>query len=222
MNQRTIVLWGGLALLVYSALVVYLGVSLAPERAEAMFSEAGWFEDLSPVFWLLLGAILLFAHPIALGKRIGMAVIAAALAAREEGWHKKFTTDSLFKSDYYQMAGVPLGEKLSAGAVALALTGLLIWLLVAGGRELFARGGWRRPWGWVALFAVLISPILKAVDRGPSILRVQFDVTVPSDIDMVMLSLEEGMEMALPLLFLLSLVLYLADRRSNDAQARFR
>ncbi len=37
---------------------------------------------------------------------------------------------------------------------------------------------------------------------------------------MVMLSLEEGMEMALPLLFLLALFLYLADRRSPDAQAR--
>ncbi|MGM0516033.1 MAG: hypothetical protein ACQER6_00370, partial [Pseudomonadota bacterium] len=198
----------------------YLGVSLSPERAEAMFSEKGWFENLSPVFWLLLGAVLLFARPIGLAKRIGMAVITAALAAREEGWHKKLTTDSLFKSDYYQMADVPLGERLVAGAVVLALTGLLIWLLVAGGRELFARGGWRRPWGWVALFAVLISPILKAVDRGPSILRIRFDIMLPSDIDMVMLSLEEGMEMALPLLFLLALFLYLADCRSTDAQAR--
>lgn len=220
MNQRMIVLWSALALLVYSVFVVYLGVTLSPDRAEMMFSEEGWFEDLSPVFWLLLGAVLLFARPIELGKRIGMAVITAALAAREEGWHKAFTTDSLFKSNYYQMAEVPLGEKLIAGAVAIALTALLIWLLVVGARELFVRGGWRRPWGWVALFAVVISPILKAVDRGPSILQVRFDITVPSDIDMVMLSLEEGMEMALPLLFLLSLVLYLADRRSVDAHVQ--
>ncbi len=220
MNQRSIVLWSALVLLVYSAIVVYLGVSLPPERVEVMFSEEGWFEDLSPVFWLLLGAVLLFARPIAPGRRIGMAVIAAALAAREEGWHKKFTADSLFKTNYYEMAEVPLAEKLIAGAVALALTVLLVWLLIVGGRELFARGGWRRPWGWVTLFAVVISPVLKAVDRGPSILRVRFDIILPSDIDMVMLSLEEGMEMALPLLFLLALFLYLADRRSPDAQVR--
>jgi hypothetical protein len=188
---------------------------LPAERADVLFGETGWFEDLSAVLWLVLGAVLLFARPIGLGKRIGMAVVAAALAAREEGWHKKFTTDNLFKSDYYQMANVPMAEKLIAGAVAVGLTITLIWLLVLGGREVFAHGGWRRPWGWLALFAVAISPILKAVDRGPSILRVQFDITLPENIDMVMLALEEGMESALPVLFLVALGLYLIDRRSG-------
>lgn len=215
MNQRSIVALTGLALAVYAAWLVYLGLVLPPERADALFSETGWFEDLSAVFWLVLGVVLLFARPIRLSRRIGMAVIAAALAAREEGWHKKFTTDSLFKSDYYQMTGVPMAEKLIAGAVAVGLTITLIWLLVLGGREIVGRGGWRRPWGWLALFAVAISPILKAVDRGPSILRVQFDITLPENIDMVMLSLEEGMESALPVLFLLALGLYLMDRRSG-------
>lgn len=84
-----------------------------------------------------------------------------------------------------------------------------------GGREVFARGGWRRPWGWLALFAVAISPLLKAVDRGPSILRVQFDITLPENIDMVMLALEEGMESALAVLFLVALGLYVIDRRSG-------
>jgi len=217
MNQRSIVLLSGLVLLAYMTWLVYLGLALPAERADALFSETGWFEDLSAGLWLVLAAVLLFARPIGLGKRIGMAVIAAALAAREEGWHKKFTTDSLFKSDYYQMANVPMTEKLIAGAVAVGLTITLSWLLVLGGREVFARGGWRRPWGWLALFAVAISPILKAVDRGPSILRVQFDIILPENIDMVMLSLEEGMESALPVLLLMALGMYLIDRRSGDA-----
>lgn len=220
MNQRAIVVVTGVILVLYTILLVTLGLTLAPERAEVVFGEEWWFEDLSPVFWLGLGAVLLFAKPIRLSRRIGMAVIAAALAAREEGWHKKFTTDSLFKSDYYQMAGVPLAEKMVAGAIAVGLTITLIWLLVLGGREVLARGGWRRPWGWLALFAVAISPILKAVDRGPSILRVRFDITLPDNIDMVMLSLEEGFEAALPLIFLVALALYLIDRRSADATAR--
>lgn len=215
MNQRAIVGTTAVILVLYAILLVTLGLTLAPERAEVIFGEEWWFEDLSAVFWLVLGAVLLIARPIRLSRRIGMAVIAAALAAREEGWHKKFTTDSLFKSDYYQMTGVPMAEKLIAGAVAVGLTITLIWLLVLGGREIVARGGWRRPWGWLALFAVAISPILKAVDRGPSILRVQFDITLPENIDMVMLSLEEGMESALPVLFLLALGLYLMDRRSG-------
>ncbi|MFI9654336.1 hypothetical protein ABGV17_06355 [Guyparkeria sp. GHLCS8-2] len=70
------------------------------------------------------------------------------------------------------------------------------------------------------LFAVAISPLLKVVDRGPSILRVQFDLTLPANIDMVMLALEEGMESALPVLFLVALGLYLIDRRSGAATFR--
>jgi len=222
MTQRTIAGLSALALLIYAACLVYLGLALSPERAEALFSESGWFEDLSPVFWLLLGSVLLFVAPIRLSRRIGMAVIAAALAAREEGWHKKFTTDSLFKSDYYQMAGVSLGEKLVAGAIVVALTVTLIWLLVVGGRELMIRGGWRRPWGWLAIFGVAISPILKVVDRGPSILRVRFDITLPDNIDMVMLSLEEGFEAVLPLIFLVALSLYVIDRRREHDESRLR
>lgn len=215
MNQRSLVFLLGLVLLAYMAWLVYLGLVLPAERADVLFSETGWFEDLSAVLWLVLAAVLLIAKPIGLSPRLGMAVVAAALAAREEGWHKKFTTDSLFKSDYYQMANVPMVEKLIEGAVAVGLTITLIWLLVLGGREVFARGGWRRPWGWLALFAVAISPLLKAVDRGPSILRVQFDITLPENIDMVMLALEEGMESALAVLFLVALGLYVIDRRSG-------
>ncbi|MFW6021084.1 MAG: hypothetical protein ACOCPR_03225, partial [Guyparkeria sp.] len=85
MTQRAIVVATGVTLLLYSALLVTLGLLLTPEQAEVIFGEEWWFEDLSPVFWLLLGAVLLFSMPIGLGKRIGMAVITAALAAREEG-----------------------------------------------------------------------------------------------------------------------------------------
>lgn len=220
MNQRSITALTGLALVIYVAWLVYLGFVLAPERAHVLFSETGWFENLSVVFWLVLAAVLLLARPIGLGRRIGMSVIAAALAAREAGWHKKFTADSLFKSDYYQMTDVPMAEKLIAGAVAVGLTITLIWLLVLGGREIVARGGWRRPWGWLVLFAVAISPILKGIDRGPSILQVRFDITLPDNIDRVMLALEEGLESALPVLFFVALFLFLTDRPTVNQRMR--
>ncbi|MFI9654337.1 hypothetical protein ABGV17_06360 [Guyparkeria sp. GHLCS8-2] len=122
MNQRSLVFLLSLVLLAYMAWLVYLGLVLPAERADVLFSETGWFEDLSAVLWLVLAAVLLIAKPIGLSRRLGMAVVAAALAAREEGWHKRFTTDSLFKSDYYQMTNVPMVEKLIAGAVAVGLT----------------------------------------------------------------------------------------------------
>ena len=220
MTQRFFVLAAAALLVAYGIFLVYLGTTVSPEVAERMFSEAGWFEDLSAVFWFGLAVVTLLARPVSLGKRLGMAVVAAALAAREEGWHKAFTADSLFKTDYYQMADVPLAEKVIAGMVAIGLTITLMWLLVAGGRQLIRHGGWRRPWGWVAITAVAIAPILKAVDRAPSILRQRFDVVVPEQVGTVMKALEEGFESALPILFLLALFLFLADKRDAGERAR--
>ena len=218
MNQRYLLLFFSAALMTYLGMLIWLASSLSPSSAEMLFGESGGFEDMSAVLWLGLAGALLVSRPIRLSRRLGMAVVVAALAAREEGWHKKFTADSLFKTDYYQMAGVPLGERLLAGAVALALIAILLWLLAVGARELFARGGWRRPWGLVALFSVMLAPLLKAVDRGPSILRERFDVVLPGNVDQLMLVLEEGLETALPLLLLVALAFYLGDRRrTHDA-----
>ena len=218
MTQRSLVLLAAATLIAYGAFLVYLGNTVTSVEAESMFGEGGWFEDVSALLWLILAVIILFARPVSLGRRLGMAVVAAALAAREEGWHKAFTADSLFKTDYYQMADVPLAEKVIAGAVAVALTVTLIWLLVAGGRQLFGQGGWRRPWGWVAMTGVAIAPVLKAVDRAPSILRQRFDWVLPEQLGTVMKALEEGFELALPLLFILALYLFLADQRGEDEQ----
>ncbi|MCL7744089.1 hypothetical protein LV476_03865 [Guyparkeria hydrothermalis] len=219
MTQRSLVLAAAVLLVGYGILLVTLANTMSPEAAERLFSEEGWFEDLSAVLWFGLALVILLARPVALVKRIGMAVVAAALAAREEGWHKAFTADSLFKTDYYQMSGVPLVEKVIAGLVAVGLTITLIWLLVAGGRQLFGRGGWRRPWGWVAIAGVGIAPMLKIIDRAPSILRQRFDLVLPEHVGTVMKALEEGFETVLPMLFLLALFLFLADKRDADGQS---
>jgi len=217
MSQRHWFWTAFVVLVAYLALLAWLGVTLSPAQAETMFGEEGGFEDLSAVFWLGLAAAVLVARPIRLPHRVGMALVAGVLAAREEGWHKKFTTDSLFKTDYYQMAGVPAMEKVLAGTVVLILLAIVLWLLVAGAREMFARAGWRRPWGMVVLFSLVLAPLLKAVDRAPSILHVRFGLTLPESLDQLMLAFEEGLESALPVLLLVGLAFYLADRQLRHA-----
>ncbi|KTG17939.1 MULTISPECIES: hypothetical protein [unclassified Guyparkeria] len=220
MTQRSLVGLAALLLLGFAGLLAYLVFTLPPEQAQRLFSEAGWFEDATPMLWLFLAVVLLFARPIALSHRVGMAVIAAALAAREEGWHKKFTADSMFKTDYYQMDAVPMTEQLVAGSVAVGLTLLLLWILFVGFRQLFLRGGWHRPWGWVALFALALAPLLKLVDRGPSLLDDHFGLLVPPAFDLVLKSIEEGFEFALPLIFLLALGLFATDPHGRPADVR--
>ncbi|MBN2872453.1 MAG: hypothetical protein JXJ30_06055 [Halothiobacillaceae bacterium] len=211
MTERRLLLAAAAVLVCFGLLLAGLAVTLPTAHAERLFSEEGVFERLSYWLWIGLAVAVLFARPIALTRRVGMAVIALALAAREEGWHKKFTADSLFKSDYYQMTDVPIAEKVVAGAVVLALTALLLWLLAIGGRRLFWEGGWRRPWGWVTLFGVFLSPVLKVFDRAPSILSHRFDIVLPNASDMLLQAFEEGFEMALPVIFLFALVLFLRE-----------
>lgn len=220
MTQRSIVALSALLLLAFAGLLTYLVFALPPQQAQDLFSEAGWFEDASPVLWLLLAAVVLFARPVAVSHRVGMAVIAAALAAREEGWHKRFTADSVFKTDYYQMDSVPFAEHLVAGSVAVLLTVVLLWILFVGFRQLFALGGWRRPWGWTALFGLALAPVLKLIDRGPSLLDHHLGLMVPPTLDLVLKSVEEGFEFLLPLIFLLALGLFATDPRERSSDER--
>ena len=216
MTQRLLVALAAVFLAGLAGLLAFLVHDLPADQAQHLFSEAGWFERTTPLLWLVLAAVLLFARPVALAHRLGMAVIAVALAAREEGWHKQFTADSLFKTDYYQMDDVPLVEHLLAGAVAVGLTLLLLWVLFVGARQLFGRGGWRRPWGWTALLGLALSPALKVIDRGPALLRQHFDVVVPANADLALKAVEEGFEWALPLIFLLALALFVTDRHERS------
>lgn len=66
----------------------------------------------------------------------------------------------------------------------------------------------------MTLFSVVLAPLLKAADRAPSILRVRLGVTLPGDLDQLMLALEEGLESVLPILLLIALAFYLADRHA--------
>lgn len=196
------------ALAGYILALIPFALSLSPAEHDWMFSEAGPFERLSVLFWLVLGGFALFRLRRAPRLAIPAGVAAIVLGLREAEWHKAFTTDSLLKTNYYEMPGVSLWEKVPAGLVALAVIGLGMFMAWRGFDAVLRRGGWRSDWGATVVLAGVVLPVIKVVDRAPAILAEDYGVTMGATLATVVSALEEGVEMVLPLVFLAAVALY--------------
>lgn len=197
--------WITLTLLaIYIAYLLILAVSLSPEAFAVLFSESGPFQQMSLGLWLGLAAVLLASRSPA---EAAMAVLALLAAAREADWHKAFTVDGLTKISTYLNPAVPWQEKV-IGITMLALAlGSSVYLTVRLYRYLFLRQGSVALTGQILVIAVVLLPLSKVLDRSPSILRKRFDIVLPQNIDQVLVALEEGIEMLVPVLLIVALLL---------------
>lgn len=173
-----------------------------------LFSERGPFEQLSIVLWALLGAALLLKRPLPLRLRLAMAAVAFAFAAREADLHKAYTVMSMTKIKFYLSPEVPLPQKLACGLVLLTLIGLLVFLTVQIYGYVVRRRGLLTPVGQVMALPVLMLPVSKVIDRLSSHLYEMFQIVFPLTVQQLIAAFEEGMEMAMPLLFLVALLLH--------------
>lgn len=204
-----------LLILVYAALLTALALILPADTLAALFSESGPFERLSIAFWLLLAAWCFdLARPLR-HNLVLTGLIALLFAAREADWHKAFTQDSLFKSDYYFDTPAPLAEKIPAAMVALGAFAVLIYALACGAKFLRRgrRAALREPWVQTMLLGTAMLPLLKVLDRLRSWLRHDFGIRVSEQLGNLTGALEEGFECLLPLIFAFALVQY---RRQTD------
>ena len=185
-------------------------------------SEEGFFEQGSWIGYLVAGVaclLLVRREPRLYGPS---AIVIFAMCARELDWHRRFTTDSLLKSRYYLKVQAPLVEKLLAGAVVLALTAVVVYLLVRYRRPFVAALRLRVPVAMTLATAALLLLFTKIADRLPGILKEDYAARLPdwaARLDMV---LEEPMEFAVPLLFLLAIAqarLAQAPQRLSAASA---
>lgn len=206
------------ALVAYILALIPFALSLSPDAHDWMFSEAGPFERLSVLFWLVLGVFTLFRLRRAPRLALPAGVAAIILGLREAEWHKAFTTDSLLKTNYYEMPGVSLWEKVPAGLVAIAVIGLAVFMAWRGFNAVLRHGGWRTDWGATVLLAGVVLPVIKVVDRAPAILAEDYGVTIGTTLATVVSALEEGVEMVLPLLFMAAVAAY-PRTRLNTARA---
>lgn len=215
MNKLSTAMRVALAVLViYAGYLVVLAASLTPEVFIPLFSEQGPFEEMSIVLWVALGAMLLF-HDFRSRRMLALAALSFVFAAREADLHKAFTVMSISKIKFYVSPDVPAMQKVVGGLVFLAVVALIVYLARLCWQYFFRQGGLRTPVGQVLLLPVLLLPISKFLDRFSNMLRESFNIELSYAVNQFIAAFEEGMEMAMPVLFIVALMLYRAHQRES-------
>lgn len=215
-NLSTAVRMALVVVLIYVGYLMLLALSLPPELFKPLFSEQGPFEEMSMVLWVVLGAMLLF-HDFRSPRVLALAALAFLFAGREADLHKAYTVMSIEKIKFYLSPDVPVIQKILGGIVLLGCIGLILHLAQLCHRYFYRQGGLRTPVGQVLLLPVLMLPASKIIDRFASQVYEIFGVRLPVTLGQVVSSLEEGIEMAMPVLFIVALMLYRAGRREPRA-----
>ena len=220
MKRTTAIVWtlGILMLVAVSLLMLHSGLGQA--RSEWLFSEAGPFERLSEALWLAAAlAAALMLRPLR-WRVFSVSLVFLLLGAREADLHKAFTRDSVTKINYFLNGDYPLGERILAGLTLLAIVALAVDLLIAAIR--FARENefFAHAWSCVTVLAVGLLVALKVLDRTKSLLYEKFAIELAPVVARGIGPLEEGLECAMPLVFVFVLVLARQSRISEGCQPR--
>lgn len=186
----------------YFLLLTGIATWCDPQVCAKIFSEQGIFEQFSIVAWIAAGAALLFRHRASSpGHAWSMALLCFLCAAREDDWHKKFTTDGILKLKYYTKTIAPLSEKIPAALVALLFL-LLIGYATGIAYRTLRQGLWRESTAvQLSLLGIALFFVGKVLDRSISLIDEFFHVKVPNSIGHYIGAYEEGFEMWSPLLF---------------------
>lgn len=189
-----------LLIVLYALMLAAIPTFLPVADVKWIFSEAGPFEQLSVFAWLFAAVLIpLAVRP--LGREAwACSLLFVCFAAREADWHKKFSTDSILKMNYYHYTEAPLLEKLIGGLVAVAFICLALYVGFVMLRFIFLRGGWRSRTGFWLAFAVFLIVFGKVVDRAPAELEKHGYVFAPV-VGLYTAAFEEGLEMIHPLIF---------------------
>lgn len=196
-----------IAEIVYILLLAPFPWLLTKQEMQSVFSEQGPFEVLSAVFWAALGLLCLMTAKQAPRRLIPCGIAAFVGCARELDLHTAITGMSIFKSHYYLKTPAPIGEKLLVGLLAIAIIVVLIDVLLAGFRAL-RQGALQQDWMRTAMLAFVTTGFTKVLDKLQSYVHDFTGHWLPQIYGLIINALEEGVEMSLPLLFIVALVQY--------------
>lgn len=171
----------------------------------AIYSEQGFFEQASPIIWIIAGLYALW-HVRGGGRAyLVLGFTFFALAGREWHMHKAFTSDSILKINFYQDHGFG-AEQLFGGLAALVLVGLFVAALVILIRYIIANRGYQTRGGQFMIAGLGMLVLSKISDRAPSVLREDYAVIMDEQWSLVLLALEEGFEFFCPVFILIGVI----------------
>ena len=191
----------------YILLLLPLPWLLSWQQMRWLFSEQGPFEVLSAVLWGVLGVLCLLSAKLGPRRLITCGIAGLLGCARELDLHTAITGMSIFKSHYYLKTPAPIAQKLLIGALAIAILALLIDVLLAGLRAL-RNGALQQDWMRSALLGFVTTTVTKGLDKAEAFTQDITGHSLPQMWGLVVAALEEGVEMSLPLLFIVALAQY--------------
>lgn len=206
-------------LLIYVTHLSYLAMVLPSEVFHPLFAETGPYEGMSIVLWCVLGVMLLGSLSLSPRPIAAMALTAFVFAAREADWHKKFTDMSLVKIKFYLSPDVPGMQKLLGGLVYIAVILLLVYLAKLLFDYVYRQGGLRTAIGQLLLLPAVLLPASKILDRIASQVYEITGTRLPEGVGQMIAAWEEGLEMALPVLFIVALLLYRTQVGARNSTA---
>lgn len=203
------------------ALALAIGGLLPEDRVFVLMREGGPIELLSAGFHFVLAITLAWFALRHGGVFLFLMVYALVLGARELDAQKAATSGSVTKLSYYLDPVVPWGEKLLVVALIVLLLAGTVRLIVrySGSFRASLRRGDSAAWALAA--GVLMLPALKVLDAVPRWTRDLTGAAIDDRGLAILLSLEETMELALPLVFLTALLhLWRSHPRADASPAR--
>lgn len=151
------------------------------------------------------GSSFHFVMPESSWQPVLLASCLASLAAREFDWHNSWTTRCVLKTRFYIDPAISIAEKLAASAVLFLIGFLLVSTIRVYGREFLDRLRRGTVAAWLTAIGIVLLPISKTLDSGPSLLKRHLGVD-PSNMHRFLGSVEELMELAIPALFLMAAI----------------
>lgn len=185
---------------------------LSPETLRWLIAENGPIEGTNAALYFVCGLVFLLTRRIEPATRVALGVLFAAFGAREMDWHKAFTGKSALKVSYY-LGDAPLQQRLLAFvAVAAVAVAVLVLLLRQGRRTLQL---WRRrdPVATSVVVFIVTMAVTKVLDRSINLLAEEAGIVFSASTGLLVGSLEETIELSLPLIALVAWAQFRASRR---------
>jgi hypothetical protein len=157
-------------------------------------------------YWIAaLACLILAARGRGVRFHAGTTLLLFLLGARELDWHKKFTTASILKLNYYFKLQVPAAERLIALVIVIGILAFSFYYIARYLPPLIRRLRSGDAAAISVCCAVVILIFSKIMDRLVNILKDDYSLSIPIWLEKLQLSLEEPLELLIPVLVILAL-----------------
>ena len=197
-----------LLIALYLGICIHTALNAPASVTQYLFSESGAFEVMSPWLWYLLAVLCLLNVEIKLNTRVFTAIAATLLGLREMDFHKQVFEMSFIKTNFYRSAEIPLMDKLLGFILLLGI--IFVFLILA--KKLVQTIRSMKDSLNIAHFFIFLTiacgGLSKVLDRTTSTLKDEFGIQLVPHTQIMIMTIEEGVEMLLPVLLIVAVLSY--------------